>query len=76
MSGPLFNGMADLRNEDLDQNLKYMINEEVKIVKGLFADEVFLTAEGTMALQYQVDRPISWYWYPITRYKVSLPSIQ
>ena len=67
--------MADLRNEDLDQNLKYMINEEVKIAKGLFAD-VFLTAEGTMALQYRVDRPISWYWYPITRYKVSLPSIQ
>ena len=59
MSGPLINRMADL---DLDQNLQYMINEEVKIVKGLFADEVFLTAEGTMALHYQVDRPISWYW--------------
>ena len=33
MSSPLFNGTADLGNEDLDQNLQYMINEEVGIQK-------------------------------------------
>ena len=55
MSGPLFNGMVDLGNEDLDQNLQYIINEEVGIAEGLFADDEFLAAEGTMALHYQVD---------------------
>ena len=61
LSGPLFNGTADLGNEDLDQNLMYRINEDVGIADGLFADDEFLAAEGTMALQYQVDRLIPRY---------------
>ena len=58
LSGPLFNGTAYLGIEDLDQNLMYKINEDVGIAEGLFADDEFLAAEGSMALQYQVDKLI------------------
>ena len=61
LSGPLFNGTADLGNEDKDQNLQLMINKEVGIAEGLFADNEFLAAEEAMALQYQVDRLIPRY---------------
>ena len=61
LSGPLFNGTADLGNEDLDPKVQYMITEEVGITEGLFADDKFLAAEGSLALQYQVDRVIPRY---------------
>ena len=61
LSGPLFNGTADLGNEDKDQNLQLMINKEVGIAEGLFADNEFLAAEEAMALQYQVDHLIPRY---------------
>ena len=61
MSGPLFNGTADLGNEDLDPEVQFMIDEDVGIGEGLFADDEFLAAEGKLALQHQVDRVIPRY---------------
>jgi len=61
LSGPFFNGTTDLGNEDVDQNLMYKINDEVGIAEGLFADDEFLAAEGSMALQYRVDKLIPRY---------------
>ena len=52
LSGPLFNGTADLGNEDLDLNVQFMNDEDVGIAEGLFADDEFLAAEGSLALQY------------------------
>ena len=55
LSGPIFNGVADMGNENLDSDVEYKIDNEVGIMAGLFADDEFNVAETKRGLQHQVD---------------------
>ena len=55
LSGPIFNGVADMGKEKLDTDVEFKINEEVGIMADLFADDEFNVAETKRGLQHQVD---------------------